>query len=79
MDDPLGVFGQNLRRARRRLGMTQEELADAAELHRTHISKIERALCEPGVRTVARLLAALALSGGPLFEGVERRRASGAR
>jgi transcriptional regulator with XRE-family HTH domain len=70
VQDPLAGFGRNLRRERRRRGLTQEKLADAAEIHRTHVSKIERGLCDPGVRTVARLLAALALSGGPLYKGV---------
>lgn len=72
MQDSLVIFGRNVRRERRRRGITQEQLADAADIHRTHVSKIERALCDPGARTVARLLEALALSGGPLFEGTER-------
>ena len=71
MHDPLVAFGQNLRRERRRKGFSQERLALEAEVHRTHISKIERALCEPGVRTVARMLAVLKIDGGPLFESTE--------
>jgi transcriptional regulator with XRE-family HTH domain len=37
----------------------------------THVSKIERARCEPGVRTVCRLASALRVSPGALFEGIE--------
>jgi transcriptional regulator with XRE-family HTH domain len=70
--DPLEIFGLNLRRARKARGLTQEQLGLAADVHRTHISKIERSICEPGVRTVAKLLARLELSGGPLFEGADR-------
>ncbi len=36
-------FGENVRKAREAKGMSQEDLADAAGLHRTHISLIERA------------------------------------
>jgi transcriptional regulator with XRE-family HTH domain len=71
VSDPLQVFGANLRRARKRRGLSQEALGAAADVHRTHISKIERNMCEPGVRTVARLLIALQMTGGPLFEGVD--------
>ncbi|HEY1834194.1 MAG TPA: helix-turn-helix transcriptional regulator [Solirubrobacteraceae bacterium] len=70
MHDPLQTFGANLRRARKSAGLSQEELGDAAGMHRTHVSKIERAKCEPGVRSVIRLLQALELDGGPLFEGL---------
>jgi len=35
-------FGQNLRRARKRAAMSQEELAVGASLHRTEIGLIER-------------------------------------
>jgi transcriptional regulator with XRE-family HTH domain len=52
-------------------GLTQEQLADAAGLHLTHISKIERCLCEPGARTVAKLAQGLRISAGPLFDGID--------
>jgi transcriptional regulator with XRE-family HTH domain len=68
-DDPLQTFGANLRRARKRAGLSQEELGHAAGVHRTHVSKIERAECEPGVRSVIRLLQILdPVNDGPLFE-----------
>jgi len=67
--DSLEIFGANLRRTRRAKGLTQEQLALAADVHTTHVSKIERSLCDPGSRTVAKLIAALGITGGPLFEG----------
>lgn len=70
MTDALRIFGANLKRERKRRGLTQEKLGSLAYVHRTHISKIERNLCEPGAETVARLIVALALDGGPLFAGV---------
>jgi transcriptional regulator with XRE-family HTH domain len=69
--EALAIFGENLKRARKRRRLSQEGLGKIAYVHRTHISKIERNLCEPGAETVARLIIALGLEGGPLFAGVE--------
>jgi transcriptional regulator with XRE-family HTH domain len=42
-EDPKEILAQNLRRLRKSAGLSQEELADRATLHRTYISSIERA------------------------------------
>jgi len=73
VSDPLKIFAANVRRTRREHGLSQEQLAFAADMHRTHVSKIERCLCEPGARTVAKLATALRVSGGPLFDGIDGR------
>lgn len=39
----LNVFGENVRKYRRLLDISQEELANKADLHRTYIGMIERA------------------------------------
>ena len=36
------VFGRNLRQHRRHLGLSQEELADLLDVHRTYVGGIER-------------------------------------
>lgn len=41
--DPKQVFGQNVRRLRTAAGLSQEDLAARAGLHRTYISSIEQA------------------------------------
>jgi transcriptional regulator with XRE-family HTH domain len=41
--DILNIFGENVRRQRRLLNLSQEELAHRADLHRTYIGMIERA------------------------------------
>jgi transcriptional regulator with XRE-family HTH domain len=40
--DPKQIVGDNVRRIRHEVGLSQEELADRAKLHRTYISSIER-------------------------------------
>lgn len=35
------MFGNNVRRYRRQLGLSQEKLAEICDLHRTYISDIE--------------------------------------
>jgi transcriptional regulator with XRE-family HTH domain len=39
----LNVFGENVRKYRLRLKISQEELASRANLHRTYIGMLERA------------------------------------
>lgn len=39
----LNLFGENVRKYRRFLNISQEELAHRADLHRTYIGMIERA------------------------------------
>lgn len=41
--DILNIFGENVRKFRRLLNLSQEDLADRADLHRTYIGMIERA------------------------------------
>ena len=39
--DIVKIFGQNVKKYRQKLGISQEELADRSNLHRTYISAIE--------------------------------------
>jgi transcriptional regulator with XRE-family HTH domain len=73
VSDPLETFAANVRRMRKERRLTQEELAFAACIHPTRVSKIERRLCEPGARTISKLTTALGVSGGPLFDGIDGR------
>lgn len=40
--DIIKVFGNNVRKYRNRIGLSQEKLAEMCGLHRTYISDIER-------------------------------------
>jgi transcriptional regulator with XRE-family HTH domain len=63
-------FSANLRRARRRAGVTQEELATLIELHRTQISHLERAKRMPRLDTLVKLCCALDCRADELVEGL---------
>lgn len=64
-------FAENLRSHRERLGLSQEELADICDLHRTEISLLERCKRSPRLETIVVLARALGLvSVGELLEGI---------
>jgi transcriptional regulator with XRE-family HTH domain len=64
-------FAANLRRARLDSGMTQEGLADACELHRTHISLLEKAKRDPKLTTIVKLAHGLGTTPSKLMRGVD--------
>jgi transcriptional regulator with XRE-family HTH domain len=69
--DPRTVFGQNLRRIREDGKLSQEELADRAELHRTYIGSIERGERNLSILNIVKLARTLNVSISDLFEGIE--------
>ena len=64
-------FGSNLRRLRRLSGLSQEQLADRASLHRTAIGLLEHGRRLPRIDTLARLAASLEVSPNDLMQGIE--------
>ncbi|MDO8544231.1 MAG: helix-turn-helix domain-containing protein [Opitutaceae bacterium] len=60
-------LGSVIRACRRQLGITQEELAWRADMHRTYIADIERGVRNVTLRTVAHLAKALQITVGNLF------------
>jgi transcriptional regulator with XRE-family HTH domain len=64
-------FAENLRGHRERLNLSQEELADICDLHRTEISLLERCKRSPRLETIVVLARALGLaSAGELLTGI---------
>jgi transcriptional regulator with XRE-family HTH domain len=63
-------FGQNLARLRGRSGVTQEEVAWRASLHRTEIGLLERGGRIPRIDTLAKLAGALGVPPAALLEGI---------
>lgn len=74
MDASLEVarrFGANLRRARRRTGLSQEEVGFRASLHRTEIGLLERGARIPRIDTLVKVSAAVGVGVDcVLLEGI---------
>ena len=62
-----------MRAERKRLGISQEELADRAQLHRTFVGSVERAETNISIDNIGRLSDALGVDAAQLMsaEGVE--------
>ena len=61
------IFALNLRRQRHRKRLSQEELADAADINRTYVSKLETAATWVGLEIIDRLSKALEISPADLL------------
>ena len=69
--DPLEAFAANVKRLRKERGLTQERLAEQADLHLTDIARIETLRRDPGIKVVAKIAQGLGCKTGDLFEGVK--------
>jgi len=69
-DKALAVFGRNVSRLRSDAGLSQDKLAEKADLDRTYLSGIERGIRNPGVTVVIRIAHALGVSVDDLCKGV---------
>jgi transcriptional regulator with XRE-family HTH domain len=67
---PQERFAINLRQARTKVGISQEELGYRCELHRTEISLLERAGREPRLATLVKLAGALETTPDELCAGI---------
>lgn len=70
-DPLLAAFGLRVRQHREARGLTQEQLAEKADLDRTYISDIERGSRNPGIKNVIRIARALGIPTAKLLEGVD--------
>jgi len=70
--DALAKLGAALRAERERQGMSHTDLSRASGLHRTHIARIERGLCEPTLITLMKLRQGLG-SLARIFASLEAR------
>jgi len=67
-DCRMGALGTNLREARKRLDLTQEEVARRSGVHSTEISRIEGGKRDPKVSTLERLAKAVEVKPGRLLD-----------
>jgi len=61
------VFGKRVRTRRKEIGISQEELADRAQLHRTFVGAIERAETNISIDNIARISLALNIPAAELL------------
>lgn len=61
-------FGQRVRELRNRKGISQEELAYRANVHRTYLGGIERGERNPALKNIAAIAKALDVSLRELFD-----------
>src|SRR5215471_5893060 len=64
-------FGAEVKRRRVQLGISQEKLAERANLHRTYVSDVEAGKRNPSLASIQGLTLALGASLGAIFASVE--------
>jgi ribosome-binding protein aMBF1 (putative translation factor) len=65
-------FGTAVKFRREELGLTQEDLAEKAGIHRTYLSDIERGTRNLSLVNIERVAEALSITLSELFAAVER-------
>jgi transcriptional regulator with XRE-family HTH domain len=65
-------FGYAVKVRREELGLTQEDLAEKASLHRTYLSDIERGTRNVSLINIEHIAKALSLAISELFRRLER-------
>lgn len=66
------IFAENLRRARLAKELSQEDLAELANLHRTYVGSVERAERNVSIDNMERLAVAVGVSLPALLQEAKR-------
>ncbi len=66
----LKKLGSNLRQIRHDRGLTQEELAEIAEVHPVYVSYIEKGSRNPSITKILQLAMALKCEPAEIFRGI---------
>jgi transcriptional regulator with XRE-family HTH domain len=61
-------FGARVRKLRQALKLSQEQLAERADLHWTYVSGVERGIRNPGLNIIGRLATALGTTPDALLK-----------
>jgi transcriptional regulator with XRE-family HTH domain len=64
------IFGERIRIARTELGLSQESIADLAQMHVTNLGKIERGAANPSLHTIVRIAGVLGVDPSELVDGI---------
>ncbi|MCO5055747.1 helix-turn-helix transcriptional regulator [Thermomonas sp.] len=70
MTNPQAAFGAKVRELRAKLGLSQEELADACSLHRTYIGSVERGERNISLQNIVSIARALKATPADLLIGL---------
>ncbi len=73
------LFGNAVRKRRLAMGLSQEDFADKAGIHRTYVSSIELGKVQVSIRIAAQLAAALEVPLSDLWGDIEREQLGGGR
>jgi len=65
------IIGENIRRQRKALKLTQERLAEKADLHPVYLGQVERGQETASVHALARIARALKIPLKELVDGVK--------
>jgi len=65
------MIGKEIRKARKEACMSQEELAEKADIHRTYVSLLERDLKSPTVEVLIRICAALKIKASDILKRID--------
>lgn len=66
------AFGTAVKRHRKKLGLSQETLADRAHLHRTYLGSVERGERNVSLKNIVLIASALRISPSELLGDAER-------
>ena len=62
------IFAANVKEYRKKLGISQEDLADLSKLHRTYISSVERSKRNVSIEAMEKIANALGIKLSKLLE-----------
>jgi transcriptional regulator with XRE-family HTH domain len=74
---PRAILGKNINRLRTQAGLTQDDVAERAEIDRRYVQRIEAGTANPGIDVICRLRTALGASWEELLRGLGRAGAGG--
>ncbi len=72
MENVRAILARNIKAARKRLDLSQEDLAARAEIDRTYVSGIERQVRNPTITVVAKFAVALETTTADLLRDNSR-------